>query len=447
MSPGIVRRFGLGYAPASWDSLHKHLISKGFTDAEMLEAGLVRKRKSGKGYYDNFRDRLMFPIIDTKGKVIGFGGRTLDPEDKRKYLNTEATPIFSKKDTLYAFNLARKSGSKNLILVEGYMDAVSLHQAGFANTAAALGTALTPEQARMIAKSFPEVVIAFDTDSAGSAAADRAIETLSACSLAVKLLRVPGGKDPDEFIQKNGASEFARILEKADEQMDFRLMRAKSGLDLKTEEDRIKYVNAALELLSSVRSRIDLEVYAGRVADEANITRDIIIKEALALRREKHKKEHKKQHSTDINPDRLIQPPRESGVRYADPANARVEESLISLLSRHFELIPKAEGRVKPEHFTSSELGEIYASLLKKAEENTDNMITALSGELSPTLMGLYSGVLARDLPHLAPEKELEDLLTHIEQRAAPKTDPLLAIRDLKRKMQTNESEDIDGRE
>ena len=250
LSAATVRKFGIGYAPDAWDALTKHLKGRGFAEHELVEAGLAKKGE--RSVYDTFRNRLMFPIIDVKGNVIGFGGRVLSGESKgQKYLNTGNTPVFYKKSNLYAYQLAKKSGSGKIILAEGYMDVVSLHQAGFGYAVASLGTALTEEQARMLAKAADEIVIAYDTDAAGAAATERAVKVLSQVTdKTVRILRVPGGKDPDEFIRANGAEAFARVLERSEEQMEFRLAALKAGADLKNDEERIAYIRKAALLLS-----------------------------------------------------------------------------------------------------------------------------------------------------------------------------------------------------
>jgi DNA primase len=442
--PATVARFGIGAAPDGWDGLCKYLKSRGYSQNEIIEAGLARRGKNG-GIYDVFRDRLMFPIIDAKNNVLAFGGRVLEGDGGgQKYLNTGNTPIYSKKDNLFAYNIAKKSKSDKIILVEGYMDAVSLHQAGFDYTVASLGTALTPEQARLMAKTAKEVIIAYDTDKAGTAATERAVSMLTDSGLTVKILRVPGKKDPDEFIRQYGAEEFARVLEKSEEQMDYRLAALKKGLDLTNDEDRIKYIKASAELLSSLRNRIALEVYAGRVAEETGVNRDTVIAEAERIKKAESRAEMKKQHRADINPDRLIQPPRDSGVRYENPAAARAEESLISLITRYPEMAKKIKNRISDKDFTSKNLGGIFSVILKKIEAGVQLNPNILANELSDEDMRLYSKVISSNRPHVQPERELEDLCELIlsGRNDGAGEDPLLKIREIKRKRGT---EDIDG--
>ncbi|MBQ5973660.1 MAG: DNA primase [Oscillospiraceae bacterium] len=437
LSPATVTRFGLGYALPGWNTLSDHLRRLGYTNAEMLEGGLVRK--SERGVYDVFRDRLMFPIIDARGNVLAFGGRVLTGDGNgQKYINTNNTPVYSKKNTLYAYNIARKTAEKQMILVEGYMDAVSLHQAGFTNTVASLGTALTAEHAKLLSRTVREVVIAYDTDKAGTAATERAIGIFSENGVSMKILRVPGGKDPDEFVRLNGAEEFRKVLAGAEQQMDYRLRTAKSGADLSTEEGRIAYLKAAGKLLSELSSRIELEVYAGRVAEETGVSRDTVMAEADRLRRAAFSRERKKEHTEDLNPERLVQPRRDSGVRYADPAAARGEEELISLLCTRPSLTAEAARRVTAGDFTSPELGRIYGALTAEAAAGKEPDVNLLSASLAPEDMRLLGKILAADRPHRGTERELADVCGRVaRRRTEPDVDPLLALRDRKREQQT----------
>lgn len=432
LSPSTVTRFGLGYAPPGWNNLSDHLRKLGYTNAEMVEAGLVRK--SERGVYDVFRDRLMFPIIDHRGNVLAFGGRVMQGDGNgQKYINTGNTPIYSKKNTLYAYNIAKKTSEKQMILVEGYMDAVSLHQAGFTNTVASLGTALTEEHAKMLSRTVSEVVIAYDTDKAGTAATERAISIFSENGISIRILRVPGGKDPDEFIKLNGPDEFRRVLSGAEQQMDYRLAAAKNGIDLKSDDGRIAYLKAAGKLLSELTSRIELEVYAGRVAEETGVTRETVISEADRIRKSAYASEKKKRHASDINPERAVQPPRESGVRYADPVKARFEEELLSFLFTFPEMADTADGLIKASDFSSEELGRIFAAVIERNKNGAEADTNALSAVLSAEDMRLMGKLLAANRPHSGTEKELRDICAKIGEKQSESGDPLLDIRNRKR--------------
>ncbi|MGX8698651.1 MAG: DNA primase, partial [bacterium] len=245
IAPQMVKRFGLGAAPDSWSALTDALKRRGYSEVELVEAGLAKRGQKG-GVYDTFRNRLMFPVIDVRGSVIGFSGRTLgDGEKEAKYLNSPDTPIFQKSRNLFALNLAKKSKMGILILAEGNIDVVSLHQAGFDCAVASLGTSLTEEQARLMSKYAKEVVIAYDADGAGQKAAQRAIGIFRNTGLNVRILRVEGAKDPDEFLKANGRDAFALLLEKSANDVDYRLEAIARGADLTTEDGRLSYLREA----------------------------------------------------------------------------------------------------------------------------------------------------------------------------------------------------------
>ncbi|HHX72437.1 MAG TPA: DNA primase [Clostridiales bacterium] len=440
LSPEAIKRFGIGYAPDSWNSLTDHLRSKGFTPSEMVQVKLAGEKN--KRVYDFFRHRLMFPILDDRGRVIAFGGRTLDPNVKgQKYLNTGNTPVFQKKFHLYAYPQARKSPGERMVLVEGYMDAVSLHQAGIRYAVASLGTALTPEQARLLVKAGKkEVIIAFDADRAGVAATERAMEFLAECGLSVRVLRIPGAKDPDEYVREHGLAGFERLIEQAADSVSYSLQVVKEGKNLLNEEEKVAYLKAAAQRLCRIKSPTEREIYAGRVARETDVSLEAVLAEVKQLQKRRVAAQRRKQQNIDTNPERLMQPPREMGVRYADPALARAEESLISLLSAFPHLGTGLKSQNLAERFTSKELARIYSTLLEKIENNSgidqSLLVAAMATSLLPEDMQLYSRILAKALPHQRPEQELADLIEHIgkEVSEAEGIDPLLLLKEKKRK-------------
>lgn len=271
ISPAILKKFGIGYADESWDSLYKYLLSKGIDKKIMLELGLISESK-GK-CYDKFRNRVIFPIINTSGKVIGFGGRAISSNDNPKYLNSPESKIFQKKNNLYGLNLSRQNLSKagKIILVEGYMDVISLYQSGVDNVAASLGTALTENQAKLIKRYTKNVVLSYDADGAGRAAALRGLEILKAADCKVKVLHVTDGKDPDEYIKKNGKNEFLKLVDTALPYGDYKLEAAKAGYNLKNDEDKIDYLKKAVEIIEKL-SPVEQEIYIKKVSDSLKIS-------------------------------------------------------------------------------------------------------------------------------------------------------------------------------
>ncbi|MEE0741724.1 MAG: DNA primase [Emergencia sp.] len=280
ISPPVLKKFGIGYADEQWDSLYRYLKSQGVEKKVMLELGLISESK-GK-CYDRFRNRVIFPIINTSGKVIGFGGRAIDPEDNPKYLNSPESKVFQKKNNLYGLNTSRQHVGKEgfIILVEGYMDTIALYQGGVCNVAASLGTALTENQARLIKRYTREVVLSYDADSAGRAAALRGLEILRKEDCKVKVLHVTDGKDPDEYIKKNGKSAFLGLIDRALPYGDYRLESAKAGFDLTRDEDKIDYIHKAAEILQSL-SPVEQEIYTKKLAAELKIAEGAIRMEFL----------------------------------------------------------------------------------------------------------------------------------------------------------------------
>ena len=254
LSPATIKKYGLGYAPDAWSQLSDYLLKKGYTKEELLTAGVAKAGRNG-GIYDMFRGRVMFPIVDVRGNVIGFGGRVLD-QSQPKYLNTAKTPVFDKGSNLFSLNFAKNSNSAIMILAEGYMDVIAINQAGFSNVVATLGTAITPEQARKIGQYAKEVVIAYDSDTAGQTATQRAIHHFSDAGITTRILHMEGAKDPDEFIKTFGADRFRLLVEAAGDAINFRLDQCEKGLDLQTEAGRVQLLKRLVDVLAAIPKAI-----------------------------------------------------------------------------------------------------------------------------------------------------------------------------------------------
>ena len=277
ISPATAKKFGLGYAPDSWDALHKHLQSKGFSEEELDSSGLFKRTKQGN-LIDLFRGRLMFPIFDVLGKVVAFGGRVLD-DSLPKYINSPETPIYTKGRHLYGLNLAKASRSDNLIIVEGYLDVIAMHQAGIDQAVAALGTALTEQQAILLRKYTEKIIIGFDADAAGQKAALRGLDILAGKDMDVSVLMVPDGKDPDEYIRKNGPERFRALVEKSMPLLDYRLYCARRDSQTDKGLDIIEYQDRACDILAELDNGIVRELYADKLAAELHASKDIVIRE------------------------------------------------------------------------------------------------------------------------------------------------------------------------
>ena len=286
LSPAVIKRFGLGFAPDSFGALTDHLKKKGFTEDEMIEGFLCGKSKKTGRAYDYFRNRVIFPIIDTSGNVIAFGGRVMD-DSKPKYLNSSDTPAFKKSKNLFALNYARHHCAERMILCEGYMDVIALHSAGFENAVATLGTALTNEQARMMAKYTKQVLIAYDSDEAGQRAATRAVAMLSDVGLDVRILKMNGAKDPDEYIKKFGRDNFRALLDAGRTGFEFKCDSVLAKYDLNVAENKIKAASEMCEYISGVWSEVERDVYIAAVASKLSLNRDGLKNDVERLRKKK----------------------------------------------------------------------------------------------------------------------------------------------------------------
>jgi len=415
ISPAVAKSFGLGYAPNSWDSLKNAMHQKGYTDFEMFDAGLLRRGQKG-GFYDAFRSRLMFPVIDVRGNVIGFSGRILG-EGEPKYLNSPETLVFNKSRNLFALNLAKKSKSGYIILSEGNIDVVSLHQAGFDSAVASLGTSLTPEQARLISRYANEVIIAYDNDSAGIKAAQRAIGILEKLDLKVKVLRMSGAKDPDEFIKLKGADAFRNLLQASENQLDYRLRSISSRYDLSVDEQKVAFLKEATGFLAQLPGAVERQVYAMRVAEMAGVPADVVSNEATNRRKRLINRAQKSDAREQSRPARQTQP-QEKQLRYSDPGAAAGEEGVIRLLYLEPELI-KQPDLPAAEEFSSEALGNIYSVLRSKIKKGDHAEVSTLSAELSADEMSLLVSILQKPEALANAAGTLRDYINKMRDKAS----------------------------
>ena len=406
----MIRHFGLGWAPESRFALVNHLRSKGYSEREMIAANVAVETRSGRAM-DRFHARVMFPIIDLRGNVVAFGGRILTNE-KPKYINTSDTPVYHKSSGLFAMNFAKNAlENDRIILAEGYMDVISLHKAGIENAIASLGTALTAEQARIIARYAKEVVICYDSDEAGQKAAQRAIPILRGAGLLVRVMAVPGNKDPDEFINAcgdEGAARFRRLIEQSGNDVEYRLAKLKSGYDLSNENGRIQYLMAAVELLAGLENAIERDVYVSRLSQELNVDKNAILqqmsvsvhKKARAAQRQQQRDvtEQLSARRDTVNPEKR---------RYVRVANA--EERLIACLFHNNDLAQSLNRRVPPEKFVTAFNRRLYQSLLGKIineETVTSPQITDFSAECTPDEMGRLAKIVQENAGITAKDAE-----------------------------------------
>lgn len=274
LKDGTIVKFGVGYSKIEWDSLFKHLIGKGYSENDIFAAGLILKGKTGN-YFDRFRNRIMFPIIDARNRVIGFGGRLISGEGP-KYMNSPETPVYNKSSSLYGLNIAKNSNSEKMIIVEGYMDCLALHQAGFSNCVASLGTALTLKQARMLKKLVPEIIIAYDMDQAGKAAALRGLDMIASIGCGVKVIEIPDGKDPDDFIKRNGNTAFGKLVEKALPLVEYKAKMLREKYNINERDGRLKFLNGVAKAIAQVENAIEREMYINRISSDYSISKEAL---------------------------------------------------------------------------------------------------------------------------------------------------------------------------
>ncbi len=432
MTKSTLTKFGIGYAPDSWSGLTDTLREKGYTDQELRDSGLVTVSKKNGNLFDRFRDRLMFPIIDVRGNVIGFGGRIMNDRDKSaaKYLNSPETLIFNKRKNLFALNLAKKSKMGYLILVEGYMDAIALHQYGFDCAVASLGTALTEDGAVLLSRYTDQVVLIYDGDDAGQNATQRAIPILERAGLQVKVLKMRDAKDPDEFLQKFGADRFKLLLEESSNRVEYQLAAILKKYDLGDDDQKVKYLQECAELISSLSSSVQREVYAGRVAEAAKISMEAMKLEVNRAFKRRLAREKKKQEKLDLAPARALQPQSRS-IRYDNIKSAMAEEMLLALILQEPALLDQTEG-LTPEMFSSQLLGRAYAQLSQRHREGLEVAFSGLT-DFTPEEMSHIAGLLQRQQGPVN-EQALLDCVRTIQREyqsgRVETEEDLLALRD-----------------
>ncbi len=429
----MVTPFGLGFAPDRWDGLLTAMQQKGFSRAELIEASLAVPGKNG-GAYDFFRNRLMFPVIDVRGSVIGFSGRILDDREP-KYLNSRDTLVYSKARSLFALNLAKNSKCGYILLAEGNIDVVSLHQAGFDSAVASLGTSLTAEQARLLSRYTKELIIAYDNDGAGRKAAQRAIELLDPLDLRVRVLQLPGAKDPDEFIQQKGSDAFRELIERSGNQNEYRLQRVAEDFDLTTDEGRVGYLKAAAALIASLPNGIDREIYGLRAAEKAGISKEAFEGEVERLRKKRGKDARKQREREATAPLRAVQP-RARELRFENVRSAMAEEGVLQLLFRFPERYGALE--LTAAEFSSEPLGRMFDAMTARARRGESLSIAVLSAQFTPEEIEILTKNLDKD--SIAPAKADEAMRDYIRiireehDRADAETDALAYAEKMQRK-------------
>ena len=394
MPKSTLTTFGIGYAPDSWTSLVDTLRKKGYTDQELRDSGLVTVSKKNGNLFDRFRDRLMFPIIDVRGNVIGFGGRIMKKDDNAaKYLNSPETLIFNKRKNLFGLNLAKKTKLNYLILVEGYMDAIALHQHGFDCAVASLGTSLTEEHAVLLSRYTEQVVLIYDGDEAGQRAAQRAIPMLEKAGLQVKVLQMKDAKDPDEYLKKFGADKFKNLLNESSSRVEYQLNAIRRKYDLRIDEQRVKFITEAAEFISTLPNAVQREIYGTRAAEAAGISFEAIKIEVNKAYKRRIAREKKKQERRDLSPAAQLQP-KSRAIRYDNMKSAMAEETVLALVMKVPALLDQTDGLTGAE-FSSPVLGSAFDQLRKRHAEGFEVSLSGLS-DLTGDEMSHIAGIVQR---------------------------------------------------
>nr|WP_326190141.1 DNA primase [uncultured Oscillibacter sp.] len=429
-------RFGMGASLDAWDVLLTAMTKKGYTKSDLLEAGLVVQNKNG-GLYDKFRNRLMLPVVDTRGDVVAFGSRVLDKSEP-KYMNSSETPVYSKRRVLYGLNLAKKTKRPNIILCEGNLDIVTLHQAGFDNAVASMGTALTVEQTRLLSRFTKELVLCYDNDNAGKIATERALQILNNSEFSVKVLQLPRRlvdgeyvkQDADDFIKYQGADAFERLLTGSENGVEFRMEQVAGKYDLASDEARVAYCEEISSLLAGLPSAVEREIYTVRAAETAKISPEAMRLEVQRAFKRRLSQEKRTELRRDLNPAAQLQP-KERTLRYDNIRSARAEEGLLRLLILDESLFP-AQPPLREEQFSSPLLGRAFTLLWQAREDGRAVTPAVLSEALTPEEMSHISAVCQQPESPQHARQALADYIRIVQEESDKRAgrqaaDPLLA--------------------
>lgn len=427
LSDRTIRHFGLGFADDDWNSLCNHLKSKGFSEYEIYSANLAFKRKNGNGIYDRFVNRVMFPIIDLRGNVIAFGGRIMTDE-KPKYLNTSDTPVFKKSENLFSLNNAKSSGTRTLILCEGYMDVIALNQAGFTNAVATLGTALTNEQAVLMKRYADEVIICYDADGAGQKATARAIDILRNAGLPIKILTVPSGKDPDEFIRskgENGPAAFKLLIEKCGNDIEYRLMKLKENYNLNTTDGKVAFLNEAVKIVATIESPIERDVFASKLCAELEIDKNAFLEQISKVKR-RDRRENIKKKTRQIQAELNGQSDKINREHYKKPRSSSAEEALLVYLINNPDYANSISERVTPDKFSNSLIKRYYEYVLSKIKSGYEPLTSVSSDFNSDEVSYLYK-LISTTIPAASTREAVEEYINVINEESNKLTSDKLA--------------------
>lgn len=424
LSAATINHFGLGFAPNQWDALLKHMRAKGYQPAELVDAGLARKGQ--KGYYDNFRNRVMTPIIDVRGNVIAFGGRVLD-DSKPKYINTGDTLVYKKTNELFALNFAKDSKEDALILCEGYMDVIAMHQAGFTNAVAGCGTALTTEQVRLISRYAKEVILTYDADEAGQKALQKAMTLFDQTDVKVRIPALVGGKDPDEIIRTYGRDKFKGMLEGASNETEFRLLALRRQYNLATTQGKIDFIGGALQILATLPP-VEQDLYVSRLSEELGVERQNMKVQLQDLVARQGNRREKREFNRIVQ-ENMRKTARETMATDASLRKLRAEDRLISLLLRYPDCSRLCKD-FNPQWLTPGFAQRVFTLILQRLENGDGTELMDLRDRLTDDEMGRLSGIIARGGESADAKQEFFDCLQTIRAEQQKKQESAAELDD-----------------
>lgn len=421
LSDSTIKRFGLGFAPNSFGETKDAMRRLGYSEDELVAAGIIKKSEKGN-FYDVFRNRVMVPIFDLRGNVIAFGGRNLGDE-KPKYINSPETILYKKSNAMFALNIAKKSANRRYILCEGYMDVIALHQAGFTTAVAACGTALTEQQVKLLSDYADEVVLCYDSDEAGQKATARSLNLFANSPVKISVLSVPDAKDPDEFIKKFGKERFEMLLNGSSNAIEYELLKAKSKFDIASADGRLSYMKAAINILAGRITPTERDVYAGRLAEETDISKTAITNQLDGAIRQRAKRAQQERDR------RLLEEGAGNtiNVPYSQGGNAAkgvvfAEQQLVVALIKTPEYIDTAAKKLMPESFINEDLKEVYKILLSKRNEKQYIDLAQISFDLKEETRVILSKILAQNHDVALSLKDVEVYINRIYESVPTST-------------------------
>lgn len=398
LSVDTIKKYGMGYAPNSWSALKSYMLGEGYTEAELESGSLIsRSQRNTRNTFDFFVNRAMFPFIDLAGHIVGFGGRALSSDDKRKYLNSKDTACYSKNKFLFSMNIAKNAAVKDrtILLCEGNLDVISLNQAGFENAVASCGTALTPEQAKIISNYADKAIICYDSDGAGQKATSRAIPILSEAGLKVSVIKMSGAKDPDEYIVKFGADHFRNLINNSDGAINFELGKCREGIDTDSEQGKIDYLKKAYVVIAGINSPMERDVYISRLSSETGVSKTAIEQEIAALIRKQRYSYNKRDWTRTVT---FANRPKDEINPEADrhPREAQAESGIIYYLYNNPDTCAGIVSRLKGDDFVTEFNRRVFESLTAKIQNFEDYSISSFNGEFSPDEVGKITGIIEK---------------------------------------------------